>query len=48
MLRGLSPDVIDRLRDEGIDSTMRLAYADSIRLLLKTNFEWKTILDMIE
>jgi len=48
VLQGLTKDVIGRLRDEGIDSTARLAYADPIRLLLRTNFEWIAILDMID
>jgi hypothetical protein len=47
-LQGFTREVIDRLRDEGIDSVTRLAYADPIRILLRTNMEWKIILDMID
>jgi hypothetical protein len=47
-LQGCTRAVIDRLSDEGIDSVSRLAYADPVRLLLRTNFEWKVILDMVD
>ncbi len=46
-LQGLTEDVIDRLEEEGIITTQHLALFDPISLLLKTNFQWTIILDMI-
>lgn len=47
-LQGMTPAVLERLGDEGIDSVQSLAFADPVRLLLRTNFEWKVILDYID
>jgi hypothetical protein len=47
-LQGMTRVVIDRLEDENIDSTQKLALADPIRLLLRTNLEWKDIIDYID
>lgn len=47
-LQGLDREVIDRLADEGITSAQHLAYSDPIKLLLRTNFEWKIILDFVD
>lgn len=47
-IQGLTAQTIDRLSEEGIDSTQHLAHADPMKLLLKTNFEWKVILDIID
>ena len=46
-LQGLTEDVIDRLQEEGINTTQHLALANPILLLLKTNFQWTIILDMV-
>jgi len=46
-LQGLTEDVINRLQDEGITTTQHLAFANPVLLLLKTNFQWTVILDMI-
>ena len=47
-LQGLDRVIIDRLDDEGITSVQHLAYFDPIKLLLRTNFEWKIILDFVD
>jgi len=47
-LQGLTQDVIDRLEEEGIRSTEHLAYADPIKLLLRTNIPWVVIIDMTD
>ena len=47
-LQGLSEGMVDRLLDQGIESVAQLATADPIKLLLRTNIEWKTILDVID
>ena len=47
-IQGLTEEMIARLEDEGLNSTEHLANTDPIRLLLKTSFEWNTILDIID
>ena len=47
-LQGMSSDVINRLGEEGITSVQHVAQADPVSLLLRTSFEWKTILDFID
>jgi hypothetical protein len=47
-LHDLSEDMVDRLENEGFESASQLATADPIKLLLRTNIEWKTILDIID
>jgi len=47
-IQGLSKEINERLLEEGIYSTENLANADPIKLLLRTNFEWKVILDIID
>ena len=47
-IQGLTPKIIDRLSEEEIYSTEHLANADPIKLLLRTKFEWKVILDIID
>ena len=47
-IEGLTPDLIDRLADSGIETAETLAYADPLKLLLLTNFEWKVIIDLID
>jgi hypothetical protein len=47
-IQGLTNDVIETLSDEGIQSTASLAYADPIRLLLRTSLEWNVLLDIID
>jgi hypothetical protein len=44
----LTADVIERLAEEGITSSVCLAYTDPIRLFLKTNFEWPFLIDIID
>ncbi|HEY0005390.1 MAG TPA: hypothetical protein VGB17_11325 [Pyrinomonadaceae bacterium] len=48
MLQGFTKEMIDYLEDEGIYSAAHLAQADPIKLLLRTNLEWKVILDVID
>ena len=40
--------MVDRLFDEGVESVEHLATADPVKLLMRTNIEWKTILDLID
>jgi hypothetical protein len=47
-IQGFTKEMIDYLGDEEIDSTAHLAQADPIKLLLRTNIEWKVILDVID
>jgi len=47
-LQGFTEEIIDRLAEEGITSAEHLAYADPIRLLLRTNVAWAAILDLID
>lgn len=47
-LQGLTRDVIGRLEEEGCFSTQHLANADPVNLLIKTGFEWKVILDIVD
>ena len=47
-LQGLTGEIIDRLDEEGLTSTVHVAYADPIRLLLRTNIEWAVIIDIID
>lgn len=47
-IKGMTETVINRLGEEGIDSIQHLAYCDPIKLLLRTNIEWKVILDFVD
>jgi hypothetical protein len=47
-LQGMTINQIDRLAEEGIDSTATLAYSDPVKLFLKTDIEWVVIIDMID
>jgi len=47
-LQGLTQEVIDRLEEEGISSTVHLAYADPVKLLLRTNISWVVLIDIID
>jgi hypothetical protein len=47
-LQGLTEDVIERLGEEGITSSVHLAYTDPIRLFLKTNLEWPFLVDIMD
>lgn len=48
LVQGLNKDVIDRLEEEGISSTVELAYYDPIKLFLKTNFQWAWVIDVMD
>jgi hypothetical protein len=48
VLQGMTSNIIERLNEENIYSTQHLALANPIRLLMRTNFEWTIILDMID
>lgn len=47
-LQGMTEDLQNILRDQGIDSAEQLAYASPIKLLARTSFEWVTIIDLID
>jgi hypothetical protein len=48
LVSGLTQDARDRLVQEQIDSVERLAYADPVRLLFRTNNEWNVFLDIVD
>jgi len=47
-IQGMTQEVIDRLEEEGVTSTVHLAYSDPIKLLLRTNISWVIILDLMD
>jgi hypothetical protein len=48
LVQGLNKEVIDRLEEEGISSTVELAYYDPIKLFFKTNFQWAWVIDVVD
>lgn len=48
LVQGLTEAARDRLIAEEIDSVQRLAFADPVRLLFRTNIEWNVILDAVD
>jgi hypothetical protein len=48
LVQGLNKEVIDRLEEEGITSTVELAFYDPIKLFLKTNFQWAWVIDVMD
>ena len=47
-IQGMTSSMLQRLRNEGFEGAEHLAGADPFKLLLKTNLEWKVILDIID
>ena len=47
-LEGMTDGMLGRLLNEGYESVQQLASADPFKLLLKTNLDWKTVLDLID
>jgi hypothetical protein len=47
-IQGLTPEMIERLEEEGIVSTVHLAYSDPIKLLLRTNIPWVILIDVAD
>jgi hypothetical protein len=47
-LQGMTPEMLRRLQEQGIDAAEHLAGADPIKLLLNINIPWKVILDLID
>lgn len=47
-LQGMTERVINRLADENIESAERLAYSDPLKLMVRTNVPWVTIVDLID
>jgi len=47
-LQGMTTDMINRMEEEGIDSVAALAFADPMKLFLKTDIEWMVIIDFID
>ena len=47
-LQGLTQETIERLEEEGVTSTVHLAYSDPINLLLRTNIPWVILIDLID
>jgi hypothetical protein len=48
LVQGLNNEAIDRLEEEGISTTVQLAYSDPIKLFFKTNFQWAWVIDVID
>jgi hypothetical protein len=48
VVQGLNNEAIDRLEEEGISTTVQLAYFDPIKLFFKTNFQWAWVIDVID
>jgi hypothetical protein len=48
IISGVTPPVLERLLDSDVHSVTQLASADPVRLLLRTNLEWRFILDLID
>lgn len=48
VIQGLTPEMIDRLNEAGIDNAQQLAFTDPLRLLVRTNLGWKVILDLVD
>jgi hypothetical protein len=47
-IQGLTPEIIERFEEEGVTSTVHLAYSDPIKLLLRTNIPWVIIIDLMD
>jgi hypothetical protein len=47
-VQGLTTEMIDRLSEAGIQNVQQLAFTDPLRLLVRTNLDWKVILDLID
>jgi len=47
-IQGMTQETIDRLEEEGITSTVHLAYSDPIKLLLRTNVPWVILIDLMD
>jgi len=47
-LQGMTASMLQRIQELGFESVEHLAGADPIRLLLRSNFPWKVILDLID
>jgi len=47
-IQGLTPEIIERLEEEGVTSSEHLAYSDPVRLLLRTNIPWVILIDLID
>lgn len=47
-LQGISAGVIERLTEVDIENTTQLAYCNPLELHIKTNIEWKVLLDLMD
>jgi len=47
-IQGVTPELLDRLREADVASPAALANADPFRLFLRTNITWRHILDLID
>ncbi|MFA8298743.1 MAG: hypothetical protein ACEPOV_01120 [Hyphomicrobiales bacterium] len=47
-LDGISPQVLRRFHDINITSVAQLAYSDPIKIFLRMNIGWKSLLDLID
>jgi hypothetical protein len=47
-LQGITPGLLETLSEADIDSTQGLAYADPLKLFLRTNIPWNVVLDLVD
>jgi hypothetical protein len=47
-VQGLTPEIISRLDEAGIQTLQQLAFTDPLRLLVRTNLDWKVIIDLVD
>jgi hypothetical protein len=48
LLQGMTDEIQQRLRDEGIARVQHLAYRNPYQLLLRSDIEWSTIVDFVD
>lgn len=48
LVQGLTPGMIARLQDAGVESVAQLANQDPARIMRRTNFDWRTVLDLMD
>jgi hypothetical protein len=47
-VQGLTPEIFERIQEAGINNVQQLAFSDPLRLLVRTNLDWKVILDLLD
>jgi hypothetical protein len=47
-IQGMTPDIISRLVEAGVSNAAHLANQDPVKILRRTNLEWRNVLDMMD